>query len=251
LVQFIQDRSGSMANVWDETRSGFRSFVQDLKQKGGADGVEYFLTLTVFDTQVETPIQAKAIADLTGDELDRHGPRGSTALYDAVGATVKNTEDSNHGAEKVIVVIVTDGHENSSREWTKDGLHALIDERLKAGNWTFTYLGTQPETWDDAASIGVAAGATVSYTAAQAGAGYAATAHAVHCLAASPRMASRSLMADYVSPSQARAAGIAHAPISVPRVRPALPKRTVPPRPLGSAPRDTATTGRKWRATNS
>src|SRR6266478_5047791 len=149
LVNFIQDRSGSMATVWEETLSGFKKFVEDLRTGGEKDSVEYLFSLTVFDTLVETPIIAKAIKDVDLDALKSHGPRGSTALYDAVGTTIKNTEDDSHGADKIVLVIVTDGHENSSREWNKESLQKAIESKLNLGNWTLTYLGTQPETWDD------------------------------------------------------------------------------------------------------
>jgi uncharacterized protein YegL len=240
LVQFIQDRSGSMASVWDETRSGFKSFVNDLKQKGAADGVEYLFSLTTFDTLVETPVVARPIAELKGDELDPHGPRGSTALYDAVGTTIKNTETSNHAADKIIVVIVTDGQENSSREWTKEGLHSAIDAKLNAGNWTFTYLGTQPETWDDAAKIGVTAGAVRSYTPAMANQAYAATASAVHGLAISAQIFSRSLMNDYLSVEQEQQAGMARQ--SEPSASPRRVPTAAPPKT-----KQLTTRNRRWR----
>ena len=208
LVNFIQDRSGSMSSVWQETLNGFKTFVKDLKDN--KDGVEYLFTLTTFDTLTETPFLAKPISEFSGDELQKHGPRGSTALYDAVGATLKNTEGVK--ADKYIVVIVTDGEENSSREWDKDALQKAVEERLKLGNWTFTYLGTQPETWTDASALGIAVGATVTYTPTMATAAYAATSNAVRCLSASSRTGTRSLMADYVPDTVAASAGMRKRP---------------------------------------
>src|ERR1700674_3343467 len=82
LVNFIQDRSGSMQSVWEETLSGFKKFVDELK---GEKEVEYLFSLTTFDMLVETPIVAQPIAKVDVDELKNFGPRGSTALYDAVG----------------------------------------------------------------------------------------------------------------------------------------------------------------------
>lgn len=208
FVQFIQDRSGSMGTVWDETLSGFKSFVGDLKEKGKSDGVEYFFSLTTFDTLIENPISGKPISEVDENVLAQHGPRGSTALYDAVGYAVKSTEDNPQGADKIVVVIVTDGHENSSREWSKDALHAAIDSKLKLGNWTFTYLGTQPETWDDAQSLGIAPGATATYTPTMAKAAYRATAGAVHNLAASASMGTRTLMSSHLPSSVASTSGM-------------------------------------------
>ena len=159
LVNFIQDRSGSMASVWQETVNGFKTFIKDLKEKGEQDGVDHTFSLTVFDTLIETPFLAVPIDKVPEDALVKHGPRGSTALYDAAGKTLDAISQSSHGADKIIVAIVTDGQENSSREWTKANLNKAIEDRLNQGTWSFVYLGTQPETWDDARSIGVGVGA--------------------------------------------------------------------------------------------
>lgn len=209
LVNFIQDRSGSMQSVWQETLSGFKKFVDDLRASAQKDGVEYLFSLTTFDTLVETPVASQSIETVDPDILAKHGPRGSTALYDAVGITIQNIAANQHNADKVIVVIVTDGHENSSREWDKDKLHSAIDSRLKEGNWSFTYLGTQPETWDDAVAFGVASGAAAQYTPKRAHAAYTALACSVARLSADKsRKSTRTLMDDYLSEAEAVEAGI-------------------------------------------
>ena len=214
LVSFIQDRSGSMSSVWDETVSGFKEFVKGLKE--GKDKVDYLFSLTTFDTLIETPFIAKAIADIPLDALKPHGPRGSTALYDAVGATLKATETAPiiTGVDKYIVVIVTDGQENSSREWTKDALQKAVEERIARGNWTFTYKGTQPETWADAQAFGIAAGAAATYTPTMARSAYRVTGLAVQSLAASSVAGSASLMDDFVTDKMAANAGMRKAPVN-------------------------------------
>lgn len=193
LVQFIQDRSGSMFSVWSETLSGFRNFVEGLQKGAKEDGVEYLFTLTTFDTLIEMPLKEVAIGEVSLDELAKCNPRGSTALYDAVGKTLEATKTV---ADKYICVIVTDGQENSSREWSKDAVHSAIDAKIKLGNWTFTYLGTQPETWADASSLGIGLGATSTYSGAQAGATYTVMTNSVRAFAASPQRMSYNLMND-------------------------------------------------------
>jgi hypothetical protein len=213
LVNFVQDRSGSMASCWDETLSGFKKFVEDLREKGPKDGVEYLLSMTTFDTLVESPIMAKPIAEVDTGELAKHGPRGCTALYDAVGATIENTSANDRGAEKIICVVVTDGYENSSREWTKDRLHKTVDAKLNLGNWTFVYLGTQPETWAEAGAIGVGAGSISTYQPEMARAAYAFTSEALHSLASSPMAGSRNLFQDHAKANDAAAAGMKVTPV--------------------------------------
>ena len=208
LINFIQDRSGSMADCWDETLSGFKKFVEDMREKGPKDGVEYLFSLTTFDTLVETPLVAVPIADVDTNILAQHGPRAGTALYDAVGATIENTSANDRGAEKIICVVVTDGHENSSREWTKDRLHKTVEAKLNLGNWTFVYLGTQPETWDDAGAIGVRAGSTSLYRSDMARAAYGITSAALHEMARSEQMGSDSLFSEHAKADDAAAAGM-------------------------------------------
>ena len=63
LVSFIQDRSGSMASVWNETLNGFKTYVTDLQKDQLKDNeVEYLFSLTTFDTQIETPYLGVPIA---------------------------------------------------------------------------------------------------------------------------------------------------------------------------------------------
>ncbi|PYR96917.1 MAG: hypothetical protein DMG12_25225, partial [Acidobacteria bacterium] len=97
LVNFIQDRSGSMASVWEETMNGFKVFIKDLKDKGLQDGVDYLFSLTVFDTVIETPLLAVPIETVPEDALGKYGPRGSTALYDATGKTLEAISQASHG----------------------------------------------------------------------------------------------------------------------------------------------------------
>ena len=82
--------------------------------------MEYLFTLTTFDTTIETPYLGVPIDKVDGEELKKHGPRAATALYDAVGKTLQAIDDDkNLTFEKAIVVIVTDGQENSTESIAK------------------------------------------------------------------------------------------------------------------------------------
>lgn len=170
MVHFIQDRSGSMQSVWTEAVTGFNAFIEELKLN---KKVDYRFSLTVFDDEILTPVSNSLITDpfLIGT-LANNPPRGWTALYDALGAAIQDTAIKASDASKVIFVIATDGQENASRTWTKSAIHSLIDSQLSIGNRTFTYMGTQPETWADAAAIGFNLGSTVMYKSGNIGAAY-------------------------------------------------------------------------------
>ena len=158
LIEFIQDRSGSMSASWAETLNGFKVFVDDLAKQKGAD---HFLSLTTFDTLVDRPLSCVPIKSVKPGILAEYGPRGGTALYDALGDVLTGIDSRAAEFDKIIVVVVTDGQENSSGVFTKEAVNTLVDAKLQKGNYTFTYLGTQPETWNDASKIGFAAGQTV------------------------------------------------------------------------------------------
>lgn len=248
LISFIQDRSGSMATVWAETLSGFKTYIKDMQADQQKDSeVEYLFSLTTFDTQIDTPYVGVPIAQADGETLAKFGPRGGTALYDAVGKTLQAIDDNKSLTfDKAIVVIVTDGEENSSREWSKEALHSAIDERIKRGNWTFTYLGTQPETWAAAQSLGVGVGASAVYDASNAHATYATMASATMSMGRAQGSGSTSFLHDNLSKSMRASVGMRTAddptvgvgagfkPSKTPPFR-----RTVPPTP--------SSTNRKWK----
>lgn len=204
-VLFIQDRSGSMNSTWKENLQGFETFVNDLKKNSEVD---YLFSLTVFDTVVESPLISVPLKSVQPEILAEYAPRGGTALYDAVGNTLEVADRHLSDVDKLICIIVTDGEENSSRGYTKDCLHSMIDAKLGTGKYTFQYLGTQPETWNDAAKVGLVAGSTVMYTVADTRSMYAAVASGVNNFSASSLTMSGSLTADYADKHLVRAANL-------------------------------------------
>lgn len=93
-------------------------------------------------------------------------PSGCTALYDAVEACIRGADlyQADHQDEdvKVIVVIQTDGQENSSRRLSRDKLRELISNRSERG-WQFTFLGADQDACLSAESIGIAKGSAMAY----------------------------------------------------------------------------------------
>ena len=147
---FLLDRSGSMESCWDDTIGGFNSFVTDQKALGGK------LTLVQFDHEYYVAyenIDLKNVAPLTRETFK---PRGSTALLDAIGKAIKST------SEVSTLIILTDGDENASREYTKAHVKDLIEQKTKEA-WTVMYLGANQDAFAEAGSMGIHAGNTVSY----------------------------------------------------------------------------------------
>ncbi len=162
-VLLITDMSGSMAGLADDVRGGFNSYIADLR----ADtDVDYRLSVTLFDTEFIELCKAAPLADVPALDETNYRPRGMTALLDAVGMTVNGFDRGQLGDDdRVLVVVQTDGHENSSREYRRDQIADLIKSREAGGKWSFIFLGAGPDTWQQAAGMGFARDATVSVAA--------------------------------------------------------------------------------------
>jgi uncharacterized protein YegL len=156
-VLMVVDMSGSMSNLAADVRGGFNEYVETLKADTGA---EFRLTVTVFDTEFIPLAVDAALADVP--LLDRHNyqPRGMTALNDAIGKTLAEF-DAKHGKvkkhERVLMVIQTDGQENSSGEFTTDQVKDLIAEKDKSDRWGFVFLGAGPSAWASGHAYGLGA----------------------------------------------------------------------------------------------
>src|SRR6202008_3662499 len=154
LVNVILDKSGSMASKLKDVVEGFNAYVDGLAQE---DKVEYLFSLTLFDTQVAYRHVAIPLSQVKKLDSKSYAPGGNTALNDAIGITVRKIDADAPQVDKVVTVIMTDGEENSSREWTHDAVRALISPKESAGNWTFVFLGASPDAWDQGRSYGIPA----------------------------------------------------------------------------------------------
>jgi len=153
-VAFALDRSGSMSHLKQAVVSGVDEFVSELRRDGG----ETLFSLTAFDTRVEHLHVAVPLADVPSLARTGYEPGGMTALYDAVAHTVLATDErlrsEGREAEKVMVVVMTDGLENSSTDYTARTLTDLIRAYDGRPNWTFVYLGAGHATLADAQAAG-------------------------------------------------------------------------------------------------
>lgn len=155
-VSLLLDRSGSMQANKLETVSAISEYIEGLKSQ--FKGV---FTLTQFDSNSidvdHHEIKIKEIPEFTD-----FNPRGGTPLLDAIGKTVHamNAE----GYDNVVVVIVTDGQENASREYAREAIQALIKEKTEK-EWQFLYLGANVDSFAEASQLGIARGQTMNYAA--------------------------------------------------------------------------------------
>ncbi len=164
VVNFVLDETGSMEIVKQATISGFNEYLTTLRQQPG----KVLLTLTKFNSgKIETLYRAAPIADVKDLDADTYRPSNGTPLYDAVAQTIHETEKALTGMKgkpNVLCIIMTDGEENSSKEYSREKLFALIKAKESEG-WTFAYLGANRDAWEVGASIGVPMASVASYNA--------------------------------------------------------------------------------------
>ena len=153
----LLDRSGSMQSLWVEALSSVNAYVKELSDKTAKDAVDSYVTLAVFDGQegLQFDVLRKKQPALHWETVtDREAtPRGMTPLLDALGRVIALAETDN--PDKAVIVVMTDGQENASREVTKEGAKAALD-RVKAKGWDAVFLGANFDNIADAASVGVA-----------------------------------------------------------------------------------------------
>ncbi|GAA4401246.1 vWA domain-containing protein [Tsukamurella soli] len=172
LIAVLLDRSGSMESIRTDMIGGFAAFMDTQRTVPG----DVRVTLAQFDTEYEVVYADRPLADVGPLVLQ---PRGMTALLDGIGqltaeigvGLARLPEDRRPGS--VVVVVITDGLENSSVEYTRDAVAELIRRQESEYSWTYVFLGANM----DAVAVGASLGfqPTRSLTYAPAAEGVAAT----------------------------------------------------------------------------
>jgi hypothetical protein len=172
-----------MASKLNDVIEGFNAYLSGLSKE---DKVDYLFSLTLFDTMVTYRDVAIPLASVRKLDTQTYVPGGNTALNDAIGISVRKVEGDKPQVDKVITVIMTDGEENSSREWTHDAVKSLIEQKEKEGVWTFVFLGAAPDAWVQGKSLGIPMGNVAQYSQDQYRDAFVAMAAAQNRVAASP-----------------------------------------------------------------
>lgn len=162
----VIDRSGSMGSIVDDAIGGFNAFLDSQKKEAGTA----VLSMTLFDHEQLFPHAITPLAQVPAFTSDTYVPRGSTALFDAIGSTLTSTA-MRHAAtpagrrpQSVVVAILTDGHENASVHYSRDAIASMIAER-RAQGWEFVFLAADQAAFDAARQMNVATGDVAMFTA--------------------------------------------------------------------------------------
>ena len=164
-VHFILDESGSMSHARRSTIDGFNEYINTLKSD--KNGNSYVVSLTKFEggnvERVFTDVDIKKVRHLDWTE---YCPCGGTNLNDAIGETLRYMENNKLSWKKhhTLVIVVTDGYENMSREWTQPMVADLIKKKEKDDGWTVTFLGANIDTQSVSRNYSISIDNARSYT---------------------------------------------------------------------------------------
>ena len=162
----IIDNSGSMGSMIDTAINGFNEFlIEQQKVEGKA-----LVTTVLFNNKYEKLYDSLDINECYQLNKENYITGGMTALYDAIGKTIQHELDilgnlpKEERPEKYLCVILTDGYENSSKEFDRSKVKSLIDEMKEGFNWEFIFLAANEDASLTAETMGISKGNSYSFT---------------------------------------------------------------------------------------
>jgi len=162
---FVLDRSGSMQGLESDTIGGFNSLLAKQKKEPG----RALVSTVLFDSKVDVihdRMPVEKVAPLTDKE---YCVGGCTALLDAVGGAIHHISNIHKKSrpedrpDKTLVVVITDGMENSSREYSYAQINDMVTRQKKKYDWEFLFLGANIDAIAAAASMGIEADRAANY----------------------------------------------------------------------------------------
>lgn len=190
VVHLLIDQSGSMSHTRQSTVDGINEYINTLKEDGG----KYKVSLTMFDSignnelRLNKPWNDLYIDDVPELTLEDYNPSGMTPLQDAFCKTLKEIKDRKD--QKYLFVVLTDGAENTSKEFSAEDMKNLKAEKEKQENWTFVYLGANQDAFATSATYGFTTSNTSNFNATAKGmhTAYVTLSAATRSMSASPTM---------------------------------------------------------------
>jgi len=159
LNLIILDESGSMSGLEQASVDGINETIQTIRSSfEQLPEQKQLLTFVTFSdrngTSYRTQLNLSDISTVTSYEMKDYRPGGTTPLYDAMGNSLTEMEKIATENDLVLITIITDGYENSSRKYDSEMIKALV-KRLDEKDWVFTYIGANQDAVLEAGRIGI------------------------------------------------------------------------------------------------
>lgn len=138
----LVDRSGSMASTWNETIGSLNAYIKEL-----ANDTDLFVA--VFDSNGYDVVRNGKVGELSAIKPNEFEPRGGTPLLDATARIMYRAFDDDHA--KTVLVIMTDGEENSSQKYKKSDV-TYLTQKMEAKEWQVIFLGANFDKVGDQAT---------------------------------------------------------------------------------------------------
>lgn len=170
-INVIIDASGSMQHLTHDTIGSFNSFLQEQKVVPG----EAVFTLCTFNTRYHLVHDFVKLASVPALDDKAYSPSGGTALLDAMGTTIDSVGaklaamPDHERPSKVIFLIITDGHENSSHTYSAEQIKEKVQHQKDVYSWEFVFMGANIDAIAAGAGLGIDVRNTLNYAATSAG----------------------------------------------------------------------------------
>lgn len=155
----IIDESGSMSSIYDQALSGINETINGIRnaQTDYPNQLQY-VSIVTFEGDGRHAVKTRRdrvpvgkVEDMTRRD---YRPGGSTPLYDAIGMSISHLDGFINKGDAVLVTVITDGHENSSKEYSGKAVKDLVARQREKG-WTFAYIGANQNAVEVAKELNI------------------------------------------------------------------------------------------------
>lgn len=162
---FILDRSGSMSGLESDTVGGFNTMIEKQKKQNAP----CYVSTVLFNHTSEVLYDRVKLGEVQKMTEENFFVGGSTALMDAIGGAIHHIGNIHKYIRPedvpahTMFVIMTDGMENASRNYSSDRVKQMIERQKKRYGWEFLFIGANIDAVETAARYGIDADRAVNY----------------------------------------------------------------------------------------